>query len=179
MVTRVAVGLDQWVVSNNHDVELMTWGLSGCVAMVLSNNTQFSLAHVYSDCDEHSWRNYMNTIFEFYVIMDPNGLCASLISSGGTIPWLPTTLNDWLIGKGVVCEKIKMLEGSGCRVGFNKLFRPKSQPEAWGLSLSIKERDLENFKKLQGDTITVSTAVAQGLVEKHGSLSARAMDSGS
>lgn len=131
MRTQVKVGLDQWLVGDGQQVDLITDGLNGCVAVGIVAGNKVSLAHVYSGCDKTNWNEYEKGLNEALGAHDPGalkGAKAYLVcaqdpdtkdprSKDGTEPsksaWLPQQLKNWLEEKEV---ETQFLRGSGCQI---------------------------------------------------------------
>ena len=116
------VGLDQWIVANvSEHVDLVTNGLSGCVALGLMGSEQFGLAHVFSDCTEKTWAEYERQLEILLGVMEKKEKLkdASLTISEGTPHWLPDTLKNWLLEKKLPNNKILTYHASGCRLAYS------------------------------------------------------------
>lgn len=118
----VKVGLDQWIVTSvTKPVDLITNGLSGCVALGMVSPEQFCLAHVFSDCTEKTWAEYEPQLENLFQVMEKEGKLkeASLTISEGTPNWLPETLKNWLLEKELPNNKILTYHASGCRLAYS------------------------------------------------------------
>ena len=74
MRTQVKVGLDQWLVGDTQQVDLITDGLNGCVAVGIVAGNKVSLAHVYSGCDKANWNEYEKGLDEALGKYEPGEL---------------------------------------------------------------------------------------------------------
>jgi hypothetical protein len=122
MNDKVKVGLDEWVVADAGKVDLVTDGLSGCVAVGLAGNGRVTLTHVYSDCTADNWPAYRErleaAIQESGIAGDDpqeplKGRDAVLVFSDDQPTWLSEKLNDWLEEKGA---EVDVRQASGCMV---------------------------------------------------------------
>ncbi|MEH6416687.1 hypothetical protein [Pseudomonas sp. CGJS7] len=127
MNDRVKVGLDEWMVADAAKADLMTDGLSGCVAVCLSGNGRVALSHVYSGCDASNWATYkeqLDTQFTASGLGDPSKIKAVLVCNQGDNPsatpgqesgkdWLPQQLKRWLAEKDIAAT---IQQDNGCRI---------------------------------------------------------------
>ncbi|MBN7138667.1 hypothetical protein A7A76_06030 [Lysobacter enzymogenes] len=148
MPERVKVGLDEWVAADARRVELMTDGLSGCVAVGLAGNGKVSLAHVYSECDsDKKWADYLPKLessLEASGLGDLRGSRAILVCAQGQGTgkfanasssddpavkasqfYLPDKLKTWLESKGMTVET---RQDAGCTIS----------ADAHGVTCSLK-----------------------------------------
>lgn len=125
MNDRVKVGLNEWMVADAGTTDLVTDGLSGCVAVGLAGNGKVALSHVYSGCDsEKAWGDYhpkLEAALESSGLGDLRGkkavlVCAQGEDAGGQDGWLPAKLKTWLESKGAVVET---RQDNGCRISAN------------------------------------------------------------
>ena len=121
MNEKVKVGLDEWVVADRTKTDLMTDGLSGCVAVGLAKGDKLSLAHVYSDCTAANWDTYKDKLDAALTASgmgDLYGSKAVLVCSQGDISegksgYLPQKLKGWLEEKGA---EVTIQKDSGCMI---------------------------------------------------------------
>ncbi|WP_057917144.1 hypothetical protein [Lysobacter antibioticus] len=122
MNDRVKVGLNEWMVADAGTTDLVTDGLSGCVAVGLAGNGKVALSHVYSGCDsEKAWGDYhpkLEAALESSGLGDLRGkkavlVCAQGENAAGQDGWLPGKLKTWLESKGAVVET---RQDNGCRI---------------------------------------------------------------
>jgi hypothetical protein len=119
MNEKVKVGLDEWIVADRTKTDLMTDGLSGCVAVGLAKGDKVSLAHVFSDCTADNWDAYKDKLDKALTASgmgDLHGSKAVLVCSQGDITagssaYLPQTLKGWLEDKGA---EVSILKDNGC-----------------------------------------------------------------
>jgi hypothetical protein len=117
----VKVGLDEWIVADRTRTDLMTDGLSGCVAVGLSKGDKLSLAHVYSDCTPDHWEAYkekLQTALTASGMGDLHGSKAVLVCSqdgsiDGKSGYLPRQLKGWLEEKGA---EVSIQQDNGCMI---------------------------------------------------------------
>ena len=121
MNDKVKVGLDEWIVADRTKTDLMTDGLSGCVAVGLAKGDKISLAHVYSDCTADNWDAYkgkLDAALTASGMGDLHGSKAVLVCSQGDITegssaYLPQKLKGWLEEKGA---EVTIQKDNGCMV---------------------------------------------------------------
>ena len=121
MNEKVKVGLDEWVVADRTKTDLMTDGLSGCVAVGLAKGDKISLAHVFSDCTAANWDTYkdkLETALTASGMGDLHGSKAVLVCSQGDISagssaFLPQKLKGWLEEKGA---EVSIQKDNGCMI---------------------------------------------------------------
>jgi hypothetical protein len=119
MNEKVKVGLDEWIVADRTKTDLMTDGLSGCVAVGLAKGDKVSLSHVYSDCTADNWDAYkgkLDAALTASGMGDLHGSKAVLVCSQGDITdgssaYLPQKLKGWLEEKGA---EVSILKDNGC-----------------------------------------------------------------
>jgi hypothetical protein len=119
MNEKVKVGLDEWIVADRTKTDLMTDGLSGCVAVGLAKGDKISLAHVYSDCTPDNWDAYKDKLDQALTASgmgDLHGSKAVLVCSQGDITvgksaFLPQQLKSWLEEKGA---EVAIHKDNGC-----------------------------------------------------------------
>jgi hypothetical protein len=119
MNEKVKVGLDEWIVADRTKTDLMTDGLSGCVAVGLAKGDKVSLAHVYSDCTADNWDAYkgkLDAALTASGMGDLHGSKAVLVCSQGDITeggsaYLPQKLKAWLEEKGA---EVSIRKDNGC-----------------------------------------------------------------
>jgi hypothetical protein len=93
---RIKVGLDEWIIATTgHDVELVTDGLSGCVAVILDDSDDCLLAHVFSACNEGNFDAY-KTALDVPLQTMGDGIYVTLVRSEENDTWLSTNLKGWL-----------------------------------------------------------------------------------
>ena len=123
----VKVGLDEFIVADPKRTDLITDGLSGCVAVGLSGQGRISLAHVYSNCNSDNWPAYEERLQESLVrsgIGGPDlgkplaGVQAAVVLSEDQPTWLSKQLESWLTEKGASVQT--QLSTAGCRIGANE-----------------------------------------------------------
>lgn len=100
---KIKVGIDECVVVDAQDNQLMTDGLTGCVAVGLSQGGKIALAHVYSECNEGNWASYRDNLRKTF---DDAGIdmskaqtilvCSQGFQGKGSDAWLPNQLKSWL-----------------------------------------------------------------------------------
>ncbi len=121
MNEKVKVGLDEWIVADRTKTDLMTDGLSGCVAVGLAKGDKISLAHVYSNCTADNWDTYkgkLDTALTASGMGDLHGSKAVLVCSQGDISdgksgYLPQKLKGWLEEKGA---EVSIQKDNGCMI---------------------------------------------------------------
>lgn len=119
MNEKVKVGLDEWIVADSTKTDLMTDGLSGCVAVGLAKGDKISLSHVYSDCTADNWDAYkgkLDAALTASGMGDLHGSKAVLVCSQGDITegssaYLPQKLKGWLESKGA---EVEIRKDNGC-----------------------------------------------------------------
>lgn len=119
MNEKVKVGLDEWIVADRTKTDLMTDGLSGCVAVGLAKGDKISLSHVYSDCTADNWDAYkgkLDAALTASGMGDLHGSKAVLVCSQGDITegssaYLPQKLKGWLEEKGA---EVSIQKDNGC-----------------------------------------------------------------
>ncbi|NOT87332.1 MAG: hypothetical protein HOP03_04030 [Lysobacter sp.] len=119
MNEKVKVGLDEWIVADSTKTDLMTDGLSGCVAVGLAKGDKISLSHVYSDCTADNWDAYkgkLDAALTASGMGDLHGSKAILVCSQGDITagssaYLPQKLKGWLEEKGT---EVEIRKDNGC-----------------------------------------------------------------
>jgi hypothetical protein len=119
MNEKVKVGLDEWIVADRTKTDLMTDGLSGCVAVGLAKGDKISLAHVFSDCTADNWDAYkgkLDAALTASGMGDLHGSKAVLVCSQGDITagssaYLPQKIKGWLEEKGA---EVTILKDNGC-----------------------------------------------------------------
>ena len=119
MNDKVKVGLDEWIVADASKTDLMTEGLSGCVAVGLAKGGKISLAHVFSDCTAANWDAYKNKLDAALTASgmgDLHGSKAVLVCSQGDITagssaYLPQKLKGWLEAQGA---EVSIHKDNGC-----------------------------------------------------------------
>ena len=119
MNEKVKVGLDEWIVADCTRTDLMTDGLSGCVAVGLAKGDKISLAHVFSDCTADNWDAYkgkLDAALTASGMGDLHGSKAVLVCSQGDITagssaYLPQKLKGWLEEKGA---EVSIQKDNGC-----------------------------------------------------------------
>jgi hypothetical protein len=121
MNEKVKVGLDEWIVADRTKTDLMTDGLSGCVAVGLAKGDKVSLAHVFSDCTADNWDAYkgkLDAALTASGMGDLHGSKAVLVCSQGDISegksgYLPQKLKGWLEEKGA---EVSIQKDNGCMI---------------------------------------------------------------
>ncbi len=121
MNEKVKVGLDEWIVADRTKTDLMTDGLSGCVAVGLAKGDKVSLAHVFSDCTAANWDAYkgkLDAALTASGMGDLHGSKAVLVCSQGDISegksgYLPQKLKGWLEEKGA---EVSIQKDNGCMI---------------------------------------------------------------
>ncbi|MEQ1512823.1 MAG: XVIPCD domain-containing protein [Lysobacteraceae bacterium] len=119
MNEKVKVGLDEWIVADRTKTDLMTDGLSGCVAVGLAKGDKVSLSHVYSNCTADNWDAYkgkLDAALTASGMGDLHGSKAVLVCSQGDITdgssaYLPQKLKAWLEEKGA---EVSIRKDNGC-----------------------------------------------------------------
>lgn len=121
MNEKVKVGLDEWIVADRTRTDLMTDGLSGCVAVGLAKGDKISLAHVYSDCTAANWDVYkgkLDAALTASGMGDLHGskavlVCSQDASMDGKSSYLPRQLKGWLEEKGA---EVSIQQDNGCMI---------------------------------------------------------------
>jgi hypothetical protein len=121
MNEKVKVGLDEWIVADRTKTDLMTDGLSGCVAVGLAKGDKISLAHVFSECTADNWDAYKDKLDKALTASgmgDLHGSKAVLVCSQGGITegssaYLPQKLKGWLEDKGA---EVTIQKDNGCMI---------------------------------------------------------------
>ena len=137
MNARVKVGLDEWMAGDASKTDLITDGLSGCVAVGLAGNGRVALSHVFSGCDAGNWEDYRTRLDEALAASDlgdrPQAVlvCAQGDSQLGSNAWLPWKLKDWLHGHGIEAQ---IRQDNGCRIAGGEA----------GLRCTLKQADRED-----------------------------------
>lgn len=119
MNEKVKVGLDEWIVADSTKTDLMTDGLSGCVAVGLAKGDKVSLSHVYSNCTPDNWDAYkgkLDAALTASGMGDLHGSQAVLVCAQGDITagssaYLPQQLKGWLEEKGAT---VTIQQDNGC-----------------------------------------------------------------
>ena len=163
---RVKVGLDQWVIAGNTSTtELLTDGLSGCVALVLESQNSFCLAHVFSGCNQSNWESYKKELELPLVILKKHmPLRAALCYSDDNKTKLVELLETWL--KSVGISVIDTYKTSGVRVSYHSGMH--------GVEIFKKEEDNQDYYIKKSNYVSVSNAAPY--IENWGELSKIAED---
>jgi len=167
MNARVKVGLDEWMTADASRTDLITDGLSGCVAIGLAGNGKVALSHVFSDCNAGNWETYRAKLDQALAASalgdKPQAVlvCAQGDARLGSNAWLPWQLKDWLHGHGIEAE---IRQDNGCRIGAGD----------GGLRCTLKQADREDDYRY-GYRVSSDAGDAAGLV---GALSDQAKPAG-
>jgi hypothetical protein len=146
---RVKVGLDQWVVVNN-GTELLTDGLSGCIAVMAWTDEQYFLAHVYSGYEDHAAQYNHQLDLPIAVMRNRGGTIR-----GGAIAYSDNSdltranlLKAWLQTKLPPRKNVEMYKASGVRMSHSM----------YGVEVMEKEGDNRDFYTRGYSTTSSGTA---------------------
>lgn len=164
----VKVGVDQWAIATiASGTELLTEGLSGCVALALISDSRFALAHVSSDCDDSNKAAYLVQLQLLFsrmgTVQKAILTCNQSPGATGPVGWLPRFLTNWLASNGV--KNVQQYQDTGCRV----------LNDAMGCGVVTINEDDDRDDYTRG-YLTVSGA--NGAAEAVGTLSPKSRDTG-
>jgi hypothetical protein len=171
----IRVGMDQWAISNPAKSELLTDGLSGCVALAYWTTAQFALAHVASDAMKlpKLWSHYTHELNLMFLILTGGGAItgASLVYADDGKTDLVSALELYLAQKGV--DPIEIRKDAGCRL--RQYTPPFSRNQPPKMSCIGKKNDLKPDDYARG--YAVVSVAGTGRLDNFGKLSREAADS--